>query len=499
MRRNSTNKLMAALTALTLVIAACGEGGSTEVGDIEDPGTEPGRFEGVELVVAGPAGQLDFMKAKAAEWAEETGATVRVDEIPFGEIDDKVMAALSTDTYLADVINIGSNLGGDLMGGGLVLPVPDWAQQRSDWADIFPVFQEQQLSWAGVPHALPWDGDLLMYYYRQDAFSEHAEGYEEQFGTPLEPADSWQEYAQIAEFFTGGDWCGGEECYGLVELPMRKNQGWNGFLTRAAAYAKSPDDPGFFFDPETMNARINNPGFVKALEDWAAVLQYGPPGMLNYGWIENAQTFVGGLAAQDIQWGDIGPMSKDPEMSVVDGAVGYDIAPGAVEYWDPAAEQWVQAEAPNRAPFLGFGGWINMVPASSKNPVAAFDLASYLGSAEVLTEAVVTPGTGVNPATTATLDPQIWIDAGMTQEEAQDYVGAISDSLEHPNAVFDMRLPGFPEYKDALELAVSETLSGQKDAQSALDDAAAEWEAITDRFGRETQLELYRSSLGLSD
>ena len=91
-----------------------------------DPGT-PGnipdprhRFDGVEVVVAGPAGQLDYMKAKAAEWAAETGATVRVDEIPFGELNDKVLAALSTDTFIADIINIGSNLGGDLMGGGFM-------------------------------------------------------------------------------------------------------------------------------------------------------------------------------------------------------------------------------------------------------------------------------------------------------------------------------------------------------------------------------------------
>ena len=217
----------------------------------------------------------------------------------------------------------------------------------------------------------------------------------------------WSEYASIAKFFTETAWSAQGDAYGLVELPMRNNQGWNGFMTRAAGYAKAPTDPGFFFDPETMNARINNPGFVRALEDWDAVIQYGPPGMLNFGWIENALSFVGGIAAQDIQWGDIGPMSKDPEASVVEGAVGYGIAPGADEYWDPAAGQWVAGSGPNKAPFLGFGGWFNLVPNTSNNLAAAFDLASFLGSPEVLGEAAVTAGTGVNPGTTATLEPSL--------------------------------------------------------------------------------------------
>ncbi|MDE0600931.1 MAG: extracellular solute-binding protein [bacterium] len=466
-------------------------------GNIPDPGTAAGRFDGVEVVVAGPAGQLDYMKDKAAEWAAETGATVRVDEIPFGELNDKVLAALSTDTFIADIINIGSNLGGDLMGGGFMAAAPEWAQERADWEGILPIFRSNQLSFGGVAYGMPWDGDVLMYYWRADAFEAHADAYEAATGNALRPAESWSEYAAIAKFFTENDWSGQDEGYGLVELPMRNNQGWNGFMTRAAGYAKAPNDPGFFFDPETMEPRINNPGFVRALEDWGAVIEYGPPGMLNFGWIENALSFVGGLAAQDIQWGDIGPMSKSPD-SVVEGAVGYGPAPGADEYWDPVAEEWASGDGPNKAPFLGFGGWFNLVPATSNHLAAAFDLASFLGSPAVLAEAAVTAGTGVNPGTAATLDVDLWVSAGWPEDEAKAYTDAIRASLDHPNAVFDMRLPGFPEYKDALELAVSEALSGQHSAQDALDEAADKWNEITDRLGRDEQLRIYREALGLT-
>jgi multiple sugar transport system substrate-binding protein len=496
------NRVLIGLVGVALVAAACAPAPVEPIVEdaVPDPGTAGGRFAGVSLVVAGPAGQLDFMKDKAEEWAAATGAQVRVDEIPFGELPGKVLAALTTDTFIADVINIGSNHGGDLMGGGLLLPVPEWAKERVDWNGILRIFRDQGLSWGGVAYGMPWDGDILTYFYRKDLFEQHAERFRDETGEALAPAASWQQYERIAEFFTGWDWSrDGEPDFGLVELPMRLNQGWNGFLTRAAAYAKAPGDPAFFFDPETMEPRINNPGFVRALEDWQRAIAFGPPGMLHFGWIENAHTFVGGVAAQNIQWGDIGPLSRDPAVSVVEGRVGYAMAPGADEYWNALTGQWVRPNEPNRAPFLGFGGWINLVPKATTNAAAAFDLAAFLGSPEVLDVAVVTAGTGVNPSRYSQLLPEVWVGAGWPEDEARDYVEAILGALEHPNAVFDLRLPGFAEYKDALEVAVSEALAGLETAQAALDEAAETWRQITSRMGKERQLELYRGALGLPE
>lgn len=192
MKRN-TRFWTALIAILALMAASCGDSDAGADGEVDDPGTESGRFDGVEVVVAGPAGQLDYMKDKADIWAAETGATVRVDEIPFGELNDKVLAALSTDTFIADVINIGSNLGGDLMGGGFMAPAPDWAQARADWEGILPIFRSNQLSFGGVAYGMPWDGDVLMYYWRADAFEEYADEYQAATGQALGPAESWSE------------------------------------------------------------------------------------------------------------------------------------------------------------------------------------------------------------------------------------------------------------------------------------------------------------------
>ena len=458
-------------------------------------------YEGTELVVSGPAGQVECILNWTGDWEERTGATVAVNPIPFSDVDSKVLTATGTGTFLADVYYLGSQTAGQLMGAGQVLEVPAEFQENLGLDDIPEVYNQFQLSWNGKMYGIPWDGDMLMLNYRSDLLGDPTfqQEFKEQYGYDLAAPQSWSQYANIAEFFTGKDLNGdGSQGYGLVELPMRKNHAWNGFLSRAAGYAKHPDDPAFFFDPETMTPRINNPGFVKALDDWTTALQWGPPDMLSYDWAANAQSFVGGHAALNIQWGDIGPMSVDPEVSVVKDKVGFDTIPGSTEVWNPATDAWETMDTPNKAPFAGFGGWIYVVPKLTRNADAAFDLAAHLGSPEVRLQAVTTPGCGANPSALAQLDPAVWVAAGFSQEAADAYTQAIEDSLTDPNVVFDLRIPGIQDYKDALEIAITKALSGEASSQEALDEAAAEWERITDRLGRDQQGQYYRESLGIA-
>jgi multiple sugar transport system substrate-binding protein len=459
------------------------------------------RYDGVQVTVAGPAGQVECIETWASQWEEQTGGQVNINPIPFSDIDSKVLTAHGTNTYLADVYYIGSQTAGQLMANDHVLEVPAEFQDRLGLDQIPEIYNQYQLRWNDKLYGIPWDGDVLMLNYRKDLLNnpEYQEEFQAEYGYALAPPESWQQYADIAAFFTGKDWDNdGAPNYGLAELPMRRNHAWNGFLSRAAGYAKHPDDPAFFFDPETMVPRINNPGFVKALEDWKTALQWGPPDMLSYDWAANAQAFVGGRAALNIQWADIGPMSVDPETSVVAGNVGFGVTPGSTEVWNPTTGEWETFEQPNKAPFAGFGGWIYVVPNLTQQPEAAMDLATFLGSPEVRIEAATTPGCGVNPDATDMLEPSIWVDAGFSQEDAEAYTKAITDSITSPNVVFDLRIPGIPEYKDVLEIAVTKALVGEATPQAALDEAAAEWEAITDRLGREQQAQYYRESLGIA-
>ena len=61
-------------------------------------------------------------------------------------------------------------------------------------------------------------------------------------------------------------------------IGLLRNQFWY-FFSHAASYTNNPNTPGaMFFDPETMDAQINNPGWLRALEEYKRGLDYNPLG-----------------------------------------------------------------------------------------------------------------------------------------------------------------------------------------------------------------------------
>src|SRR6185503_18859718 len=60
----------------------------------------------------------------------------------------------------------------------------------------------------------------------------------------------------------------GQDAYGYLDAA----KGWGGFgfyflESRATAYAKHPDDKAWLFDIDSMKPRVNNPAFVRAIQD----------------------------------------------------------------------------------------------------------------------------------------------------------------------------------------------------------------------------------------
>ncbi len=152
----------------------------------------------------------------------------------------------------------------------------------------------------------------------------------------------------------------------------------------------------------------------------------------------------------------------------------------------------------NRAPFLAYGGWILSVMADSANQEAALDFIAFMASRELATVLATTAGTGVNPLRVSqfeNLDP--WLNAGFSERAALDYLEAIEQTISHPNAVLDIRIPGSAEYLRALDQGIARALAGTLTAQQALDQVAEDWNFITDRYGRDEQLRFYLESLGL--
>jgi multiple sugar transport system substrate-binding protein len=128
-----------------------------------------------------------------------------------------------------------------------------------------------------------------------------------------------------------------------------------------------------------------------------------------------------------------------------------------------------------------------------------YDFLSYM-SAPAQSGIDVTLGkTGYNPYRTSHFsNTQPWLDAGLSQAAADNYLGAIKSSLENKNMVLDMRIPLTKRYQqDVLDTAVSQYLAGELDAAATEQAIADGWNAITDEAGKDAQLAAYVASLGV--
>ncbi|NLX11715.1 MAG: extracellular solute-binding protein [Chloroflexi bacterium] len=462
-------------------------------------------FEGQKVVVVTQEGRSigGPVEDYAPEWEEMTGGEVELQQFAWGDLFEKTVTALETGSGAYDVLIFPASWSGDYMAPGYLEPIPEELRTSVDWDDVIPLYRDLIVSWGGTVYALPYDGDSHMLFYRKDLVDnpDYAADFEGQYGYPLAEPKTWAQYRDIAEFFnlkevdTAGVTA---PIYGAMEAQKRNTQAFYVYFSRAAGFGKVPGNPCFFFSCDDMTPQVNNPGWVRALETYVDITQFGPPEMVNWDVADTRIYFPSGMSVLNIDWGDVGPISIDENASVVKGLVGFAPLPGAEEYWDYEAGEWVQPESGvNEAPFIAFGGWVIGVAADSDAKEAALDFAAFMARPELVKVLAVTGGTGINPARFSQLeDIGPWIDAGFDEESAADYLDAILTTINHPNAVLDLRITGTAEYQQTLDVEITRAIAGEISPQEALDNAAAAWNEISDRLGRESQLEQYRNSVG---
>ena len=251
-----------------------------------------------------------------------------------------------------------------------------------------------------------------------------------------------------------------------------------------------------------MTPRVNNPAFVRAIQevlDLVAANAY-PPEQVNADPNTTAfQQFLAGTGSALTWWGDVGSNARTSDTSVVGDVVAFDILPGSYEVYNSATGAW--EETPNEAPNLAYLGWgvyvSNRVSGDEVKRKAAWSAAAHLGGKDIALWMAAYPS-GYQPYRNSQFAYDEWEAAGYDRAFVEDYLGSNLDSYNHPNAAVEPRIPGIFQYYSIAEDELVKGINGQyAGAQETADAIAAAWEAITDQIGRESQVALYRASLGL--
>ena len=90
--------------------------------------------------------------------------------------------------------------------GGVILPIDDYVEQYMDKADLedfHPLYQFLP-TYKGKRWGFFDDGDVFALYYRTDIFGDPKlqQAYKAKFNADLRVPQTWDEYAQVAQFIT---------------------------------------------------------------------------------------------------------------------------------------------------------------------------------------------------------------------------------------------------------------------------------------------------------
>lgn len=443
----------------------------------------------------------------ALQFEELTGAEIVVEQVPFPDIFSKAQLSYQTGANAYDVVFGGSQWLGDFQEYFAV--VPDSYLEDTELADSTELVK-QIAQWNGETKLYSIDADRHYLKYRTDVYedTDAQNAYAAEFGTELAVPTTWTEYNRQAAFFGGlaaaGAWSptaqpAGVDFYGSVEVMARDNLMFSAFISRVAPYAKHPDVSGGFWFDEDMVPQVNNPGFVRGLEDFVEAVSFVPPGYSSFGLAEEIGSFGKGEAMFSYTWDDAYVQANQQD-SPIRSDVAAAPLPGAEEVWNRETGQWdTPAGGVNYAPYISWG-WSSWVSEASPVKTLAFDYLCFFGNKANHTIDLTIGRFGVNPGRNADLEVDFWVDqAGWEPQAAESYIATLDNYEANTNRVFDLKVPGNGEFYTAMANGVAEALAGQKDPQQALDEVAAEWENIIERIGADVIKDAYASVIRLED
>jgi multiple sugar transport system substrate-binding protein len=213
--------LLALLIVFSILLASCaGATPTPEEVEPEEVETEaPPPEEDIVITWATIAGfYTDWAEEVAKEFEENTGYDVEVVDIDFPQLYEKQVLEMVGGTGAYDIITYDVGWKAEFAHNGYLAPLDDYIAASDpaeiEFEDIAPALVELTTAWQGKVVGLPYYTFTMGMHYRCDLFEnpEEMAAFEEQYGYPLDFPQTYEQMADIAEFFTreAGDTLAGQ-------------------------------------------------------------------------------------------------------------------------------------------------------------------------------------------------------------------------------------------------------------------------------------------------
>lgn len=379
--------------------------------------------------------------------AEYPDANVTVTCVPIGEWRNQIFADFAAQGG-ADLPILDSQFMGEAVAGGFVLDLTDWMSENlplDDYNQTALSYYAEVPAGSGSFYSVPVITDTRMLVYRQDLFEneEVMAAYQEATGEELKIPESWTELLQIAQFFKDSEFIeNGFANHWLNDGDLVQTS-WNHILWSFG---------GELWDSETYTVEgvLNNEAGVRAVEFANQLFETAPEGAAAFGFTEVVDAICSGSTSMIEIWYGFGGSFTNSETCAQADNIGFAVVPGEDLH------------------FISLGGQGISVSQFSENQEAALAFLAWLQSDE--TQQKWVEGGGF-PGRLSVLESDAFLNAA-------PYNPTFSEAFQYVKDFWNL-----PEYAPMLSVQgefLNLAISGQMDAQEALDEIAAEQQAILD-------------------
>ena len=324
----------------------------------------------------------------------------------------------------------------------------------------------------GKIYGFPDDGDVFVFYYRKDIFDGRTASRQDGYDSPPRPGRSSHEIGTVPDR---------EVCAQTCTAPAFFRQPP---YTLFMFQERFRDEGGKFFDAETMKATVNSDIGVKVFTEMREENKFMPPGVESWGFVENLAAFLAGHTAMTISWPPYGRW-----------AAGYGTDEEALA-WVPKSHDRRQGRlcAAAGRPSAARGRLLRCRSRPlRKNKEAAYLFIQWLNSEEISASSACScpMRCAIRSATRHFTSEEYQVALAGCEGLSRGLEAGCGDRPARSLAAADRQVRGGPA-PGHLQLWAGE------DPKAILDDAAAQWDAITEKIGVDKQKAVYAAWAGKS-
>lgn len=388
----------------------------------------------------------------------ETGLKLKIDVIPPDSLHEKQLAFFLSGSSEYDLLEIYPTWIGEYAESMFIDNLDDLYKKYGREINTDDYIEGAQVGfdkYKGSWYAIPYDGDVNLFYYRKDLFdnAKNKSDFNRKYGYALEAPESWEQVRDLAEFFTGRQ----SGLYGFGTLALKT---WWAVDYWANVYRNRLHADGVRFDNGLVNddgkIELNRNAFIKANDFYMDLMKFSPPGILSWGYPESKEGLGNGTVAMTMQWAT--SVFRDPRQA---------------KYWD-------QTYAVTMPGFKKRDGSVDgvtsfavgkalVIPTGTKNRDVAFLYAQFLASTTMQIYAT-NSGSGVDPNRYS-----VWAD-----QRVKDVWGPLVEptmkSLDI--GIGDIKVPQASKLYESLLNELHRSWSGKQTSARAYDRVMKEWKKI---------------------